>query len=268
MEGWLLLGGGSVYIVKGDEEPLPRVYAVPRLLGGVKLHVDPRELCSYTECVEDPCLEGCLAPVVDPRRYRVVSPFEAAEGLSGGTRLEDAARELLSVFLREGFIAGVTGSLAYAPHLARDIDVVVYGLHEEAYELLRELRSSGLTSNPWEPWRLTEGLYRGVPYSIRLMRAASPRRCLRRRVAARGVCVEGVVVYSDAHATPSIYILDADGLEVVVATYRMRYSELPVGVRVRVCGVIEEHGGRTMLVPDREGVLEPLDIVYELGQVP
>ncbi|NPA05444.1 MAG: hypothetical protein GXO09_05060 [Crenarchaeota archaeon] len=266
MEGWLLVGvEGDVYIVKGDEEPFPLVYAVPRLIGGVKIHAEPQEVCSYMPCSRDPCLEGASAPLLNPSRYTLVDPFEALERLPPETPLARAARRLADEFLERGFMVGLTGSLAYNPGSAHDIDLIVYGDADDAYEVLLELRRRNTTTNPYEPWRLLEGVYMGLPYSIRLMRRRAPRRCMRGRVTGR-ICVEGSVAYSDAYATPAIYeVRTPQEASFLVKTYRMRYSEIPAGSRVRVCGHLEEYEGFEILVPDRGGYISVLDIVYQLG---
>ncbi len=270
-EGWLVKWGGVVGIVKGCEHPLPGLTFAPRLVRGRRVKPSgPRDLCDTgVPCRVHPCL-GVPAPIAPPEA-KLESPFEAAARLRGcsspGCR---AALALLEHMASAGVeAAGVTGSLAYAPEVARDADIVVYGPAdaERAYRLLADLRADGVTQPleaPDEPWgggleatlgrRLLVGRLGGVAYTVRLVACTRPTRCLRvRRLGFVRAC--GTLRHAGpSWLTPTVYELDAPGRRLLVYTLRLRYAELPDGARVCVEGVLEEVCGLERLVPDWGGV--------------
>ncbi len=290
VEGWLFrsAGGRLIGFVKGCMHPLPELFAVPRLIEGRKtwrleeaLRMAAR-LGAGFRVAPSPCLGGRVAGLVDPARAELVAPWEAARRLrSCSTGLCRAALELLESLAsatRRGLV-GVSGGLAYGAPAAGDIDLVVYGSGdvERVYRLLGELRGEGVTS-PAPPrghgWsrsderlarsvqgaRLLVGVYRGYEYNVRLVHCTRPSRCAPTRLLG-AVELEGQICGGTGFTLPVFYTLCLRGGGVaLVASWRLRYTELPPGMSVRVAGEVEEWcGGLRVVVPDHGGYIVPAE---------
>ncbi len=236
----------------------------------------------------DPCID-MEVPLIHHNLIReVIDPRLAARKASG------KAAELLD--LLHEVTPGLTGSLALGLR-GGDIDLVIYGFSEsgKAYSILAELREKGVT-RPLEgeallseyrknvadtPFTLPEyrrivssklllGIYKGVPYSIRLIpvKKALIHRTRTRRL---GWCTLKAVI-TDAgrsYMTPASYeisVLDAEGswrrecLEAArLETYRLRFMELKEGMLIKARGIVELRGSSYIVVPDHPGgLVKPL----------
>ena len=231
----------------------------------------------------EPCLGGRAVPTVDPSRARIVSPIDIAKSLASCKKpLCRAALELLE-YLTSGGVdyVGVTGGLAYNPSTANDIDLVVYGARntEKAYALLRELRAEGATGpllSPGHGWansdwdlhqrlarqRLLMGMYKGYEYNIRLVDCTVPAPCRPHMLRGRARVI-GRILGGSTFTTPALYILSlfepvscnkTPVRMLYVESFRLRYTEIPLGAVIEAWGVLEERKpGFCVLVPDWEG---------------
>ena len=282
VEGWLFRARGVVGFVKGCLHPLPRLFVVLRLVEGRKTWSPlPQHVpgAPGLRVEESRCLGGRRALVLEPRAVGVqlVAPWDAARRLRGcGSRTCRAAMDLLehlSSAIGNAGVAGVTGGLAYAPSKAGDVDLVVYGGRavERAYRALVDMREEGVTSpmpprgHEWSRYdvelarhlnrsRVLLGVYRGVEYNVRLVPCTAPSRCTPARILGEARIV-GDVCGSAGFTTPAFYTLCSKDRPVIhVATWRLRYTEIPVGARVEAWGSLEEWcGGLRVLVPDHGG---------------
>lgn len=267
LEGWIVVAKKDVFIVKDVEQPLPYLRVVPRLLNGRKVHVEPHRLCTVTRCLMDPCLHVEIPLLMPDSKSKVISPFEAAKLLNDcSNRVCRVASRFLELFQEVGYLAGISGSLAYKPHSANDIDIVVYGNSEEAYTFLKELRQKEATkplySNDTYSKRLLLGRFLGVPYSIRLIPVTNPRPCIK-RVLERPVTFSAKVIDSISYTTPAYYLVKVEkgmynGTVLLIRTLRLRYTELSCR-RVVVKGVLERVCNNMVVSPDVNGYI----ICYE-----
>jgi len=196
-------------------------------------------------------------------KSKVISPFEAAKSLSNCyNRVCRAASRFLELFREAGYLAGISGSLAYKPHSANDIDIVVYGNSEEAYMFLKELRQEEATkplySNDTYSKRLLLGRFLDVPYSIRLVSVTSPRLCIK-RVLEGPVTFSAKVIDSIPYTTPAYYLVKVEkgmynGTVLLIRTLRLRYTELSCR-HVIVKGVLERVCGNMIVSPDVNGYI-------------
>ncbi len=274
IEGWIAFTEKTVGFVKGCFQPLPLLYYVPRLVKGVKtwspsmhIHGDPALVVA-----EDPCLGGRRL-LLDPRRARLLNPVEAKRRLRGcETRVCRAARLLLE-YLEAAVsndVVGVTGGLAYNTRGASDVDVVVYGsAAHEAYKVLQELRRLGVTTpftgigHGWSnndaelgeklsSSRVLFGYIEGVEYNVRLVACEEPARCYRVRVLGRAR-VRARLCGGIGYTTPAVYTLCGTSKARLLMSFRLRYTELPSHALIEAEGVLEEHCGMKVLVPDHGG---------------
>lgn len=263
LEGWLIVAKKNIFIVKDVEQPLPYLRVIPRLLNGRKVHVEPHKLCTITKCLVDPCLHVKIPLFMPDSKSKVISPFEAANSLNDcNNKVCRAAARLLELFQEVGYLAGISGSLAYKPHSANDIDIVVYGSSEEAYMFLKELRQEGVT-RPLYPDntysnRLLFGRFLGVPYSIRLVSVTKPRPCIK-RVLERPIVFSAKVIDSVSYTTPAYYLVKVEkgvynGIILLIRTLRLRYTELNCKYVV-VKGVLERVCGNMIVSPDVNGYI-------------
>ncbi len=280
VEGWIAYWGDNVGVVKGCQQPLPKLYIIPRLVGSVKVKNEPWRLCGLVECKPTPCLPEPL-PTIEAWRVRLLAPWDAVPRIDGcSTRTCTVAREMLEYIESTGArYYGITGSLAYSPAKARDIDIVVYGFNDglKVYRLLADLRAEGVTEplkepdTPWEPGlrrslsqRLLLGRIKGIAYSIRLVTCTAPEKCLRvGRLGWLRVC--GVLKpLSAPWATPVYYRLFHEHSVVVVKSYRIRYTEL-ANTHACVEGFLEKDETGIYLVPDRGGSVTLLNSIDKPG---
>lgn len=281
-DSWLVFDvqGHFVGYVKGCFHPLPRLF------------VTVRRFSSIVRYGREPCLGGSEAATVDPYTgyVKIVKPPSPRLLKDCNTRLCRAAYDLfilISSAVDEEFIR-VTGSLAVDPYKASDIDLVVYGCSEtyRAYKLLIDLRRDGIT-RPYKGvgrgWnskdiglhqglrteRVLLGLFKGIPYSLRLVDCIRAWRCTPFRVIGRCIKVRGRIERAMAYTTPSYYLVVLHeplilGDNVVlktllIITHRLKFMEIPENTLIEVQGVLEEvdkslyrlspdHGGYISLV--------------------
>ncbi|HIP85379.1 MAG TPA: hypothetical protein EYH17_01895 [Pyrodictium sp.] len=263
LEGWLIVAKNNVFIVKDVEQPFPYLRVVPRLLNGRKIHVEPHKLCTITRCLVDPCLNVKIPLFMLDSSSKVISPFEAANSLNNcKSKVCYAAKCLLELLQEVGYLAGISGSLAYKPYTANDIDIVVYGNSEEAYMFLKELRQEGITKplypNNIYSNRLLFGKFLGIPYSIRLVSVTKPRPCIR-RVLERQITFVAKIVDSIPYTTPAYYLVEVEKgvyaeTMLLIRTLRLRYTELNCKY-VIVKGVLERVCDNLIVSPDVNGYI-------------
>ncbi|GAB6148346.1 hypothetical protein [Stetteria hydrogenophila] len=266
IDGWIVRaawGGVDAYwVVKGYEHPEWGVVAVPyRVMG--------RRLPSRPDPALFPGLEARLdcmgreVPVI-PRRavYAVVDPESALR-----LRLRDLpepVRELVEHVEAEG----LTGSWAVAAERpGSDVDLITF--NRGAYEALRDLAAEGsLKPCPREPkWGpkpppragLLDACYKGVPFTLRILRRREPLPCTARRWLTRWH--RGPVELrptGEEFLVPARYDAYIPGLGwVTLETWHTRYQELPPGVYEARLALYYVDGDGYVASPDLHGGLEP-----------
>ena len=280
--------------MKGCFHPLPGFFFVPRVVSGKKVHrpIIANHSNQGLNLVRHPCLGGRRAFIVHPGNARLLSPIMAAKNLKTmcSSKLCKAALDFLEYLSAEGEgLVGVTGSLAYDPRNAEDIDLVAYGPRiERVYKALRDLRKDGITlpfrgrghawsdsdyylNNVIASQRLLFGRYKGFEYNVRLVYCTKPARCTPIKVLGEAV-LEADIVSSISFSTPAFYLMRIRrvlGTDVALPTrlehmhmmtFRLRYMEIPTGSRVMVKGEIESLEGVLRIVPDHVGFVHILSL--------
>ncbi len=291
VDGVIVKAKEYLWIVKGCHHEENRIIALPRYrLDGVKIKELAKSLeiaRRYGFLVFNENLDALVPALpLDEIEY-CLNPFNTST-----LNLDDiggTAWELKILLAREAGISldsiGVTGSLlakTVIPSIeAGDIDIVVRGTREseKAYRALRRLREKGILSSVNSPVyrelevqdektrhtlmkkRLLEGLYKNTPYSIRLI-PCRKQQAITGRIKRLGWW-EGVLEIIE-HIQP--YIMPYHYKIRVIRTnnpykptslisYRMRFSELPLGLRLYVRGILEYHvgEGELKICPDHPG---------------
>jgi predicted nucleotidyltransferase len=139
---------GDLYAVKGVVHPPGRVYAVPRVAGGVKVK-DLHAAVEYVKArrpvylFDDPYTGRVVVAVPQSYIRREMYPVRRA---TGPRMLVEAAETLAGHIAGFAEDFGFTGSLLTGFFGSEpDIDIVVYG-GREVFEGLRRLRAEGVTS--------------------------------------------------------------------------------------------------------------------------
>ncbi len=273
IDGWLarapMAGLDAVWLVKGYEHPEWGYVAVPYRIGGSRLGLGEAFslACQYGYCRRLDCMPRRVPVLPAGHIVQAVDPEEALRA-----RLRDLppqARELVEILGPGGL--GLTGSWAIMGEGPEsDVDLVaynpgVYGALEDLAEegLIRDcprlLERDGRRGVRRAGRRLLDSCYRGVPYTLRILRERGPLPCRCRRTSIGQVEGVLVVVGGEGHLTPARYQAIAPGLgRVVLESWRTRYHELQPGVyRVRGLAFEDECLGYTVISPDIGGGLEP-----------
>ncbi|ABU81233.1 hypothetical protein [Ignicoccus hospitalis] len=249
LEGFLAVYRGFVWVVKGVDVCEEGVIAYPRYdLKGRKLEKDVvdnlvRSALELTDCAPRP------VPLLPLGETELVDPRHLLEA-------DPAAKDFASLFPCE---VGLTGSRALGMG-GGDVDLVVYdeSCFNDVIETLRELKAKG-EIGPYEgkwdalgprarrkrkEYSVLEGVWKGIPYSIRLVKGP---RSPRRPVAVAQVIRRGVVVRSDPYTPTQIVLHDGT----VVESLRLQHAELPRGYEVVIEGILEVRadGVRVSLPP-------------------
>ncbi len=258
VDGWIVYTSEPplFWLVKGYEHPWDGVVAVPyRLAWGSRL-----EPSSYLSAAPPwslrllPCI-GRLAPVVPWGMVAAVLDPSAALKLHG---LPPELGELLEHVGAEW--AGLTGS-RLTGHWGPGSDYDLLVLPSDplgAVEALRGLAGEGLISGcPGMRGSLVDACYRGVPYTLRLLRTLSPRGC-EGFTASLGLW-RGLVELGDAgheaYLVPARYPLRIPGVgEAVLETWRTRYQGLRPGCYEASLELFEREG-MVVASPDIAGGL-------------
>jgi predicted nucleotidyltransferase len=269
---------GDLYAVKGVVHPPGRVYAVPRVAGGVKVK-DLHAAVEYVKArrpvylFDDPYTGRVVVAVPQSYIRREMYPVRRA---TGPRMLVEAAETLAGHIAGFAEDFGFTGSLLTGFFGSEpDIDIVVYG-GREVFEGLRRLRAEGVTSPvdksvahillesradtsraaemlAIEPRKVLTGVFKGFLYTLK----AVPRRFweswegVRCKPVKQVETVLRVVDDSEGFYTPGRYIVEgvAGGHECrEVVFFRSRFAESAVeGESVTVRGLLErvEAGGET-----------------------
>ena len=245
IDGWIIevnWYSREYWLVKGYEHPEGQVVAVPYYVGSKRW--DPSDYLShplapsttrFLECV------GRLVPLVEESRISMrVDPESAYKA-----RVEDLPREIIELIEILGpEYVGISGSWAiFKEKKGSDVDLMIYtARHRDAYRALASLEEEGLVArgraprrgeNPF-PGKLLEASYKGVPYTLKILRHVERLPCTR-RLSPYGVYVGPLRILdrSEGHLYPARYraLIGYPGRasEVVVETWRTRYLELREG---------------------------------------
>ena len=257
-------------MVRGYEHPVEGLIVTPyKAPADVMTSVERRV---YLECV------GRTVPVIGRGGAEIVDPAEALKRAT----VPPQARELIDVIAPSW--AGLTGS--YALGLQRpdsDVDILVYSRRpHEAYRALADLREEGLVADCRQdlryakerdsfnypefsllhPLKLLDSCFRGLPYTLRILRLAQERPCESRFTPLGWVAFVGEVRGGEPYLTPAVYSVRPDAVgEVLMMTWRTRYQELPEG-RYFISGLLQrdEVKGQLYVVPDLGGRVRPLEV--------
>lgn len=268
-EGWLLRDAvsGSYWVVKGYEHPSDRLIVVP-----YRASAGGPAVPEYLPCI------GRTALTVRRDLVEAIDPVKALRSAS----LPGEVHELLDRLGSQW--AGLTGSYAInAQGPTSDVDLLVYSERaSDLYGALRDLRADGLIGECNQeirylkekdsfarseflllhPLKLLDSCYKGVPYTLRILRAAEERPCSSRFTSLGFVTLRGSLKGLEPYMTPARYVLSSSGVgEVYLVSWRTRYQELPDGVYL-VRGLLQrdENMGSLYLVPDLGGYVRPVTV--------
>ncbi len=268
-EGWLLRDAvsGSYWVVKGYEHPSDRLIVVP-----YRASAGGPAVPEYLPCI------GRTALTVRRDLVEAIDPVRALRSAS----LPGEVHELLDRLGSQW--AGLTGSYAInAQGPTSDVDLLVYSDRaSDLYGALRDLRADGLIGECNQeirylkekdsfarseflllhPLKLLDSCYKGVPYTLRILRAAEERPCSSRFTSLGFVTLRGSLKGLEPYMTPARYVLSSSGVgEVYLVSWRTRYQELPDGVYL-VRGLLQrdENMGSLYLVPDLGGYVRPVTV--------
>lgn len=258
VDGWILYTSEPplFWLVKGYEHPWEGLVAVPyRLAWGSRLEPSDYAYTAPPWSIKFlPCI-GRVAPVVPRSMITFVLDPESALRRNG---LPWQLAELLEHVGAEW--AGLTGSrLTGHSGPGSDYDLLILPLSPEgAVSALTELASEGLISRcPGMRGSLVDACYRGVPYTLRLLRSVTPRGCEGFTASLgrwRGL-VEVGNAGPEAYLVPARYPLRIPGVgEAVLESWRTRYQGLRPGCYEASLEVFEREGV-TVASPDIGGSL-------------
>lgn len=262
---------GDLYAVKGLVHPPGRVYAVPRVVQGVKLK-------SYQKGFEvvagknpeyvfqDPYLGRAVVAV--PEKF-IKQPIYPSKTVKGPADLVEAAHQLSQTLSDAGIEHGFTGSLLLGTADEKsDIDVVVYGgqkqyrelmrlrregflqpVDDEAVQILAESRLDTPKAQPTvenERRKILTGKYAKHLYTMKIIPPTPWETWEETRVQPMGPYQTVVEITDDSLSfyTPSRYgvrnvVGDAEVVEVI--SFRSRFAEMGVrGDRLLVRGLLEK----------------------------
>ncbi|HIP56738.1 MAG TPA: hypothetical protein EYH02_01500 [Ignisphaera aggregans] len=291
IEGFIVEAPGMLWIVKGCYQPQHYVIALPRYsyVGSKIPYLDiSLAIAADMGCITyDECLKRGVPAVARSYVSRVLDPRDRFVKRV----LSDRAREFLELVSIEAGVdvdaIGVTGSFLAKTVISaiepRDLDLIVYGrgVSDRLYHALRRLRLSGVTkpvsaryfkpgSISLDSWlrlsesRVFEGMYRDLHYSIRAVGCVDEEPCRSDiEVVERVELVVQVVEALSPYTMPYTYrvrVVDVlhdprevvhKGMDLYMRSSRMRFSEIPTGLRLHVWTVLTLEDGRKVLDLDR-----------------
>ena len=278
LEGELLEYNGVVWVVKGFQHPRGYVIAYPRYNVS---HIPYTRIKEYT-CLVNTIYWDCIGLEVPVIPLDKVMPIPKRIYDSVAMEYKSLLANLTGIDLENIYITG-SKALGLQDRFS-DIDLVIYGKHEsdQVYNALVYLRKTGITRSLYglhlfrehkkhpdltlEEYMLLrensvlQGVYKGYRYSIRLVPFTKGYSGCLRKAEIIG-WYKGTIRIIEAikpYTTPARYIIELDnGEEALMETYRIRYTELPIGFKGYVVGRIEAYDKKLFIVPDH-GFLKPV----------
>ena len=275
IEGFVLLHGDILWMVKGCEHPDDGFIAYPRYFKDGSKVKDPVHGLSIARRL------GLIKYIDDLKMEVPVIPRYAIDGILNpfNRSLWPPLLGIINEFLSEiGALdsgnVGLTGSYLVSgvvPVKPRDLDLVIKDVQEglRVYNVLKDLREDGVTKSYVESedfggtdpitrnellrHRILEGIYRGkLVYSIRVL---SCKQNTELRPISYISYYTGRVRITQAIspiAMPYTYEALGDGGAVLIRSQRMRFSEIPVGAELFLynCRVERYLSGETYLSLD------------------
>ncbi|MCS6783997.1 MAG: nucleotidyltransferase domain-containing protein [Candidatus Caldarchaeum sp.] len=260
----------DVYAVKGLVHPPGRIYAVPRIIEGVKVKSVREGFAFVAEknpayVFQDPYLGR---PVIAVPETSVKQPIYPSKAIKGPPRLVEAAIQLSHILSDAGVEHGFTGSLLLGTADEKsDIDIVIYGdekhyravkklrqqdilkpVDAEAIQILSESRldtPKALPTIETERRKILTGKYAGFLYTMKIIPETSWENRDDTAIIPEKPYETTVEIVDDSFSfyTPCRYGVRNIGgeLEVVeVISFRSRFSEMGVrGDRLTVRGLLE-----------------------------
>ncbi len=277
IESWIietnLLGLRELWMVRGYRHPCNHIVASPYMIGGRRVKqydwsTIPGWLVEYIPCI------GRVAPLIPRGKVvRVIDPESVLRIRRND--LPKAIIELLDIITPEW--AGVTGSWAILEErFSSDVDILIYGDHDDMYRALLDLRVEGKI----EPCRVTEryqkvkdmlswssysklvklrvldSCYKNTPYTLKILRKLEMEAC-EGIIAEIGVYIGPLKIVKalESHLTPARYIVDINGVDVLMESWHTRFMELPEGSYVGYLKLFYNKGV-VVASPDIVGWLE------------
>jgi hypothetical protein len=279
IDGWMIkisrAGDITVWLVKGYIQPENYVVAVPYKDRGLK-----EVPLSYLPCI------GREVPLI-PRKDIVyeINPFSVFR-----IRRNELPKSIIEFFdIINVDMIGITGSWAlFSEKKHSDVDIIVYtDKPRRLYNTLNELKKDGLIRqcrsygqmiskvkshwivNEYIKNRVLESCYKGVPYTLRILRTLEEVPCSH-VVEPLGKVREVVVRLKDveeAYLIPARYEVNplkgpswllrlSKGLRVFLETWRTRYQELKEGIYRLLDVVVLKEGNEVVLAVDPQGRIE------------
>lgn len=291
IDGVIVKARDHLWMVKGCFHGKNHVIALPRYgLNGDKIKELAKSLeiaRGYGFIAYNEHLDLAVPAIPVDRIEQCLNPFNTdTRGLG---RIGERAWELKLIIMRRAHVSsesiGITGSLlarTLIPGLeVVDIDIVVRGVEESrrVYRALGRLREEGVISPINSPVyrelevqdprtrymlmknRLLEGFYGNTPYSIRLI-PCRRQQAFKSKIKRLGWW-EGIIEIieqTQPYIMPyqyRIHVVKTNSLHrpISLISYRMRFSELPIGLRLYLKGALEYHEdeGELKICPDHSG---------------
>ncbi len=269
-EGWLVRLIDEVWLVRGYEHPPGRLIVAPYRHGTSRYGTRQVLRPEFLECT------GRTVLTIRRGEGQLIDPSEALRRAS----IPLQVRELIDVIDPDW--SGLTGS--YAIGLQRpdsDVDILVFSPKPHAiYKALGDLKERGLIADcrqdlryakerdsftyeeflALHPLKLLDSCYKGVPYTLRILRLIDERPCESRFTPLGWIRVVGRVMGTESYLTPAVYEVEGD-FRLYLMTWRTRYQELPRG-KYLISGLLQrdEVKGSLYVVPDLGGYVRPLEI--------
>ncbi len=281
-EGWYIKTREpeeTIWLVKGYEHPEDGYISVPYMVSNKRISAHdfllytPRKFLRYLDCV------GRLVPVIP--KNEVVCFFDPEKVYK--RRRRELPKQIIELidYLDPEYV-GLTGSWALGIESERsDVDLLLYGNNKEIYAHLIELKEIGhikqcndrrfekvsdtfdystyrLLSNI----RILDSCYKGVAYTIRILRDICSEKCHSIYTAQKAFKGEiEIFDNEEKYLTPSTYKVVSGGGEMELVTWHTRFSELPLG-KYSFVGTLQldKAGGKSIISPDLGGKLEPIEI--------
>ncbi|MEL9970380.1 MAG: hypothetical protein QXR57_06820 [Metallosphaera sp.] len=239
-EGYMIVHKGIVWSVKGCFHPPGHVIALPRYVMGKKvkrmsdeLRIVRERFPSYLRYLEE---IGFEVPLVPLSESEILDPFSLKKD-----SLDAKLSEFISLFDN----VGVTGSYLYS-RTGNDFDLL--STDPRNYFILKELRKKGITDpltsvekseletldsrdfSLLKSRRVLEGMYKGVPYTFKIVE------CINFGRVKKIERFEGTIKITEAKKPFSLPVMYLTSLGITLTSFRIRFTEIPVGTTLMVKG--------------------------------
>ncbi|AWR96443.1 hypothetical protein DFR86_02015 [Acidianus sulfidivorans JP7] len=239
-EGYFIEYKNVIWAVKGCTHPKGYVVAIPRKIGNNKIKTFSEGMKIVRERFPDILRYekkiGFEVPLIPLDESKVFDPFSFKSN-------DKNINEFLSLFDD----VGVTGSWLYEGK-GNDIDIITF--NQKNYDILKKLREERITSplnsvnekeieileyNDFKSLkqnRVLEGIYKGIPYTFKIVN------CEDFGEVKFTTSFDGTVTIIKAEKNFTIPVKYVTKEGYIATSFRTRFTELPLGTKLYVKGII------------------------------